>query len=331
MHFESVHPCSDQPAWVYHAASPSLLPLAAAAVWAAPAASDTLHDCSRTTHASGTPSGLHASRTAAHGSDAMPARIGDVLAAAAALLWNAAAPSDALCEPAGPSYSGRGRAGSGGNGCRSGSHHPDAAGCEHHFPEDAPQLPAGAMRDFRGSRPISRVLAAYAPFYAPFSGPAAAAASGGGGGGQDAAGESGGGGGMVRGFVDRSRARMEQRRVAAAGRWIRMRRLLNRILGTNEVASVGVRVVAAGNQGRQRRLLEAFNPVGAPLAAVAPPFLEEGFRQIHRRIVLQGGLLLMGAGLAAAAAREAWHHLWEWAKRRLLVRCQLDSRDDTYR
>ncbi len=49
----------------------------------------------------------------------------------------------------------------------------------------------------------------------------------------------------------------------------------------------------------------------------------------HR--VLQGGLLLMGAGLAAAAAREAWHHLWEWAKRRLLVRCQLDSRDDTYR
>jgi len=247
MHFGSVHPGSDQPARAYHAAGPSLLPLV---LWAAPAASDTLHACSRSTHASGTPSGLHASRTAAHGSDAMPTRIGDVLAAAAALLWNAAAPSAALCEPAGPSYSGRGRAGSGGNGCGSGSHHPDIAGGEHHFPEDAPQLPAGAMRNFRGSRPISRVLAAYAPFYVPFSGPAASAASGGGGGGgggQDAAGESGGGGGILRGFVDRSRARMEERRVAAAGRWIRTRRLLNRILGTNEVASVGVRVVAAGN------------------------------------------------------------------------------------
>ena len=46
---------------------------------------------------------------------------------------------------------------------------------------------------------------------------------------------------------------------------------------------------------------------------------------------MQGGLLLLGAGLAAQAAREVWHHLWEWAKRRLLVRCELDSRDDAYR
>ena len=45
----------------------------------------------------------------------------------------------------------------------------------------------------------------------------------------------------------------------------------------------------------------------------------------------QGGLLLMCAGLAAAAAREAWIHALEWAKRRLLVRAHLDSRDDAYR
>lgn len=39
----------------------------------------------------------------------------------------------------------------------------------------------------------------------------------------------------------------------------------------------------------------------------------------------------MATGLAAAAARELWRHGLEWAKRRLLVRCALDNRDDAYR
>jgi hypothetical protein len=47
--------------------------------------------------------------------------------------------------------------------------------------------------------------------------------------------------------------------------------------------------------------------------------------------VLQGGLLLMATGLAAAVAREAWRHGLEWAKRKLLVRCELENRDDAYR
>lgn len=46
---------------------------------------------------------------------------------------------------------------------------------------------------------------------------------------------------------------------------------------------------------------------------------------------LQGGLLLMATGLAGVVARELWHHGLEWAKRRLLVRCELDNRDDAYR
>ena len=46
---------------------------------------------------------------------------------------------------------------------------------------------------------------------------------------------------------------------------------------------------------------------------------------------LQGGLLLMATGLAAAVAREAWRHALEWAKRTLLVRCELEARDDAYR
>lgn len=58
------------------------------------------------------------------------------------------------------------------------------------------------------------------------------------------AGGGGGRGGFVSGIVSRGRARMEAQRAAAAGRWIRARRLLNRVLGTNEVLSVSAHAVA---------------------------------------------------------------------------------------
>lgn len=192
--------------WTAHTTSPILLPLAAASLAAAPAAPVT--------------------------------PISTVLGAAAALLWEAALPSAALCEPAGISNSTSGDSRPAANAGFGGAAPPSG---EHHFPEDAPQLPAGALREFRGgSRRLSNIWSACSPFYGAAAGPAGA---GGGRGGSSFPDDSdadsqASGAGLVRSFVHRGKARMQARRAAAAGRWIRMRRLLNRILGTNEVASV---------------------------------------------------------------------------------------------
>ena len=183
-----------------HVTRMNLLPFAAAAVLGAPARAGSATDTGLVSPAS----------TAA-----------ELLGAAASLLWRAALPAAALCEAGGGGFRDGGAQ-------PSSSRQPGATGYEHHFPEDAPQLPPGSLRSLRRPGRLTSIWGAYAPAYA--GGVAAP--------GQSADDGGGGGGGIVRGMVSRGRARMQEQRAAAAGRWIRLRRLLNRVLGTNEVASV---------------------------------------------------------------------------------------------
>lgn len=197
----------------------TLLPTAAAALFAADARSGGLPEAAQS-----------AAAASARGA------VAELLSTAATALWDATMPVAALCEAAAASGAGSG----GGSLSESGQH----------FHEEAPPLPPGSLQGGLRAGRLAAALSAYTPFAGGFANANHGDYAGGsvdvshsdtGGGG------SGGGGdanssreGLVGAIVSRGRARMGQQRAAVASRWIRLRRLLNRALGTNEFFSVSI-------------------------------------------------------------------------------------------
>lgn len=165
---------------------------------------------------------------------------------------------------------------------------------------------------------------------------------------------------MVKGVLSQYRQQVAAQHHSARAQWIRSLRVLNRLLDTNEVFSVGTLPSVSPTHCVTRTHTRTHRSRGAcGVVQCRCTF----WKLCHYRCITdrqsvaqhlvsgqaaisagqgapraarsgrwwQGGLLLGLAGLAAAVGAEVWRLGWEWAKRRVLVRASLDSRDDAYR